>query len=108
MAKPLSHLPERLHHHAYVVKDQEKNRQFFEDVLGIPLAATWCERHFSPWVKRDVAFCHTFYALGDGGALAVFDELGFREHLTPQRSNGLRAMVERIRSDARQALAIAS
>ena len=41
-------------------------------------------------------------------ALAVFDELGFREHLTPQRSNGLRAMVERIRSDARQALAIAS
>ena len=41
-------------------------------------------------------------------ALAVFDELGFREHLTPQRSNGLRAMVERIRSDARAALAAAS
>jgi len=38
-------------------------------------------------------------------AIAVFDEFGFREHLTPQRSNGLRAMVERIRSDARQALA---
>jgi cysteine desulfuration protein SufE len=41
-------------------------------------------------------------------ALAVFDEFGFREHLTPQRSNGLRAMVERIRSDAREALAEAS
>ena len=41
-------------------------------------------------------------------AIAVFDEFGFREHLTPQRSNGLRAMVERIRSDARQALAAAS
>ena len=41
-------------------------------------------------------------------ALAVFDEFGFREHLTPQRSNGLRAMVERIRSDARAALAAAS
>jgi cysteine desulfuration protein SufE len=41
-------------------------------------------------------------------ALAVFDELGFREHLTPQRSNGLRAMVERIRSDARETLATAS
>jgi cysteine desulfuration protein SufE len=40
-------------------------------------------------------------------ALAVFDEFGFREHLTPQRSNGLRAMVERIRSDAREALAAA-
>lgn len=41
-------------------------------------------------------------------ALAVFDEFGFRAHLTPQRSNGLRAMVERIRSDARQTLAAAS
>jgi len=38
-------------------------------------------------------------------ALAVFDELGFREHLTPQRSNGLRAMIERVRADARAALA---
>ena len=41
-------------------------------------------------------------------ALALFDELGFREHLTPQRSNGLRSMVERIRSDAREALATTS
>jgi len=41
-------------------------------------------------------------------AVAVFNEFGFREHLTPQRSNGLRSMVERIRSDAREALAAAS
>jgi len=41
-------------------------------------------------------------------AIALLDEFGFREHLTPQRSNGLRAMVERIRSDARQVLATAS
>jgi cysteine desulfuration protein SufE len=41
-------------------------------------------------------------------AISVFDEFGFREHLTPQRSNGLRAMVERIRSDARSTLATAS
>jgi cysteine desulfuration protein SufE len=38
-------------------------------------------------------------------ALAQFDRLGLREHLTPQRSNGLRSMVERIRADARAALA---
>jgi cysteine desulfuration protein SufE len=37
-------------------------------------------------------------------ALAVFDRLGLRENLTPQRSNGLRSMVERIRSDAQAAL----
>ena len=41
-------------------------------------------------------------------ALAIFDEFGFREHLTPQRSNGLRSMVERIRTDARETLAAAS
>jgi cysteine desulfuration protein SufE len=41
-------------------------------------------------------------------AIALFNEFGFREHLTPQRSNGLRSMVERIRSDARQALATVS
>jgi cysteine desulfuration protein SufE len=41
-------------------------------------------------------------------AIALFDEFGFREHLTPQRSNGLRSMVERIRFDARQALATVS
>ncbi len=36
---------------------------------------------------------------------AVFQRIGLKDHLTPQRSNGLRSMVERIRADARQALA---
>ncbi len=40
-------------------------------------------------------------------ALARFDRLGLREHLTPQRSNGLKSMVNRIRDDARHALAAA-
>ncbi len=31
---------------------------------------------------------------------SIFAGLGLKEHLTPQRSNGLRAMVERIRADA--------
>lgn len=41
-------------------------------------------------------------------ALALFDRLGLREHLTPQRSNGLRAMVERIRTEANRAQAVAA
>ena len=41
-------------------------------------------------------------------ALALFERLALREHLTPQRSNGFRSMVERIRSDARAALATAT
>jgi cysteine desulfuration protein SufE len=38
-------------------------------------------------------------------AVALFERMGLREHLTPQRSNGFRSMVERIHSDARTALA---
>jgi cysteine desulfuration protein SufE len=40
-------------------------------------------------------------------AVALFERLGLREHLTPQRSNGFRAMVERIKADAQAALASA-
>jgi cysteine desulfuration protein SufE len=39
---------------------------------------------------------------------ALFERMGLRENLTPQRSNGLRSMVERIRADAREALAPAA
>ena len=40
-------------------------------------------------------------------AIALFNKLGLREHLTPQRSNGFRSMVERIRRDAGAALTAA-
>ena len=38
-------------------------------------------------------------------ALALFDRIGLREKLTPQRSNGLHSMVKRIRTEAKTALA---
>jgi cysteine desulfuration protein SufE len=41
-------------------------------------------------------------------AVKLFEGMGLREHLTPQRSNGFRSMVDRIRSDARAALAAAA
>ena len=41
-------------------------------------------------------------------ALGLFDQLALREHLTPQRSNGLRSMVERIKTEAQRALARAA
>jgi cysteine desulfuration protein SufE len=37
-------------------------------------------------------------------AVALFARLGLQEHLTPQRSNGFRTMVERIKSGAQAAL----
>ena len=71
-AKLLGELPLRLHHNAYVVKDHEANRHFLEDVLGIPLIATWCEKTYRADLGREVEFCHTFFGLKDGGALAFF------------------------------------
>ncbi len=41
-------------------------------------------------------------------ALDLFDRIGLRENLTPQRSNGLRSMVERIRAEAAAALSAAT
>lgn len=38
-------------------------------------------------------------------AVALFEKLGLRDHLTPQRSNGFRSMVDRIRRDANTAMA---
>lgn len=35
----------------------------------------------------------------------IFDRLGLAQHLTPQRANGVRSMIDRIKSDARGALA---
>ncbi len=71
-AKLLAQLPLRLHHNARVVRDHEVNRRFFEDLLGIPLVATWCEKTFSAEMQREIEFCHTFFGLADGGALAFF------------------------------------
>jgi cysteine desulfuration protein SufE len=42
----------------------------------------------------------TLDAIARTDAAAIFDSLGLREHLTPQRSNGLASMVARIKSEA--------
>ena len=41
----------------------------------------------------------------DTDALPIFDKLGLAAHLTPQRSNGLRSMVNRIKADAHSVVA---
>jgi catechol 2,3-dioxygenase-like lactoylglutathione lyase family enzyme len=64
-------LPTRMHHHAFVVADQERTRHFYEDIVGLPLRATWIEKeHFN---GEDLVFSHTFYGLADGSALAFFN-----------------------------------
>ncbi|MET9911125.1 VOC family protein [Streptomyces sp. NPDC006476] len=63
-------LPTRLHHNAYVTRDQEATRAFYEDIIGLPLVATWKESDELFGAVR--TYCHTFYGLGDGSALAFF------------------------------------
>jgi len=63
-------LPRRLHHNAYVTRDQEKTRRFYEDIIGMPLVATWCESDELFGKMR--TYCHTFFGMADGGALAFF------------------------------------
>jgi catechol 2,3-dioxygenase-like lactoylglutathione lyase family enzyme len=63
-------LPSRLHHTAYVSKDLEATRRFYEDVIGLPLVATWCEK--DELFGKERTYAHCFFALGDGGALAFF------------------------------------
>jgi catechol 2,3-dioxygenase-like lactoylglutathione lyase family enzyme len=62
--------PTRLHHTAYVSKDLEKTRAFYEDLVGLPLVATWRE---SDELFGEVrTYCHCFFELEDGSALAFF------------------------------------
>ena len=65
-AKP----PNRLHHTAYVTSDLEATRRFYEDVIGFPLVATWCERE--ELFGRTRTYCHCFFGMADGSALAFF------------------------------------
>jgi catechol 2,3-dioxygenase-like lactoylglutathione lyase family enzyme len=60
----------RLHHNAYVTRDMEATRRFYEDLIGMPLVATWCESDVLFGAER--TYCHCFFGLADGSALAFF------------------------------------
>ena len=60
-----------LHHHAFMVKDMEETRHFYEDILGLPLIGTWVER-VNPVTGQPDNYVHTFFELADGSCLAFF------------------------------------
>lgn len=61
-------------------------------------------------VKGLIAIAFMVYAdltvseIAELDAVPVFAELGLKDHLTPQRSNGLASMVARIKADAHAAV----
>jgi len=101
---------QRVHHVAYVVKDQEVTRQFYEDILGLPLVATWSEvGPFPGFPDRTLEYCHTFYELPDGSALSFFafaDDDAYKAmrnrngiahvalHVTPEAQEDMRRRLE--------------
>lgn len=81
--------PTRMHHNAYVTTDLEATRHFYEDVIGLPLTATWAEVDELP--DRTRVYCHTFFELADGSALAFFQFANTEGEIPPvfQASNSV-------------------
>jgi catechol 2,3-dioxygenase-like lactoylglutathione lyase family enzyme len=69
-----------IHHLALRCRDAEQTRWFYEDVLGLPLAAALTLEQ-SPGTGAERPFLHLFLELGDGNYIAFFDEPG---HARPE------------------------
>jgi hypothetical protein len=48
----------------------EATRHFYEDLVGLPLIATWCEA--DELFGKERVYCHCFFGLPDNSALAFF------------------------------------
>ncbi|WP_069884245.1 VOC family protein [Streptomyces luteocolor] len=98
-------LPLRLHHHAWITDDQEATRRFYEDVIGLPLVATWTEREVLTGAER--VYSHTLYGLADGSALAFFqfaDPKDQEEFKTDIHSTPVRHVAFKIEAEAQEAM----
>lgn len=67
-AQPL--IKSRLHHNAHVTTNMEAVQTFYEDVIGFPLIATWCEK--TDLFGKERTYMHCFFEIGDGECLAFF------------------------------------
>ncbi|MFL4496739.1 VOC family protein [Streptomyces sp. VTCC 41912] len=98
-------LPLRLHHHAWITDDQEANRRFYEEVIGLPLVATWTEREVMSGAER--AYSHALYGLADGSALAFFqfaDAKDQQEFRTSINSTPLRHIAFKVEAETQEAI----
>ena len=58
----LAQIKSRLHHNAYVCKDLEEIRAFYEDIIGYRLIATWAEEADLFGKVRTYAHCFFVWA----------------------------------------------
>lgn len=94
----------RLHHNAHVTQDMAAMREFYEDVIGFPLVATWCEK--AELFGRERTYMHCFFEVGNGECLAFFqfadeaDDREFGPELPPSPFRHLAVKVDQETQDA--------
>ncbi len=114
LGRTLEPLPEEAHTEANKVRGCASQVWLAQRREGGPGPAT--RLHFlgdsdAHIVRGLVALALAIYSGRSAGeiiatdAFAIYERLGLAAHLTPQRSNGVRAMIDRIKRDAREAAA---
>ena len=63
---------QQLHHYAYKARDAEETRQFYEDILGLPLYNI-IQSDYVPSTGEYCPYTHFFFRLQDGSFIAFFD-----------------------------------
>jgi catechol 2,3-dioxygenase-like lactoylglutathione lyase family enzyme len=63
---------QKMHHVAYRCRDAEETRQFYEDILGLPLAHV-IQLDSVPSTGDPGPFAHIFFEMKDGSYIAFFD-----------------------------------
>ncbi|MDW5444187.1 VOC family protein [Polaromonas sp. SM01] len=63
---------EGLHHFAWRCRDAEQTRQFYEDLLGLPLVHVIKKDHV-PSTGEYCPYVHIFFRMRDGSCIAFFD-----------------------------------
>lgn len=92
-----------LHHNAYVTRDMEAVRKFYEEIIGMPLVSTWCEK--TMLFGKERTYMHCFFDLGGGEALAFFqfadeaDAAEFGPELPPSGFRHIAMRVDRETQD---------
>lgn len=69
-----THTPiNNIHHVAFRCRDAEQTRWFYEDILGLKLAAAMSFDHLSGTDKK-IEYMHIFFEMMDGNYIAFFDD----------------------------------
>ena len=64
--------PKNIHHQAYLCRDAEQTRWFYEDIMGFKLVAA-LDFESSPGSGEPLEYMHLFFEMGNGDHIAFFD-----------------------------------